>query len=111
MLLSKRFAQRRQRRPCLRQCRFLGGKIAAIGVALVELLLERVAHFADDGDEPDGGIDLPAQRRFGNDGNHQIGCQREIGRLDLKALYVRQSFKRLDGPAIEAPDVECVGHR
>ncbi len=35
----------------------------------------------------------------------------EIGRLDLEALHVGQRFEQLDGAAIEAPDVERVGHQ
>ena len=109
--LRQRLAQRRQRRLGLRQRRLLCREIAAIGVAQVQLALQRVAHLGVDRDDLNGRIDLAAQRSLGDGRDHEVRRQRKIGRLDLKALHVGKGFERFDRPPIEAPDVERVSHR
>ena len=51
-------------------------------------------------DELVGGVDLAAQRGLGDGGDHHVGGQRQIGRLDLKALLVglrRAATRRCGG--------------
>ena len=109
-LLGERLAQRRQGRPRLRQRGLLRRHVGAIGIARVELAAENVEHLGVGRDQLVGGLDLPAQRGFGDGGDHDIGAQREIGRLDLKTLIVGLCFKRLNGAAVETPNIERVGH-
>ena len=94
----------------LRQRRFLRRHVAAVGVARFELLAEDVEHLGVDRDELVGGLDLPAQRGFGDGGDHDVRAQRQIGRLDLKTLVVGLRLQRLNGAAVETPDVERVRH-
>ena len=109
-LLGERLAQRRQRRPDLRQGGFLRRHFAAVGVARFELLAEDVEHLGVDGNELVGGVDLAAQRGLGNGGERHVRGERQIGRLDLKALRVGLRRERLDGAAVETPDVEGIRH-
>ena len=110
-LLRECLAQRRQRCLGLRQSGFLRRQIAAIGIARVQLAPQCVAHRGVDRDELNCGVDLAAQRGFGDGRDGEVRRQRKIGRLDLEALHVGQGFERFDRSPIKPPDVERVRHR
>ncbi len=50
-----------------------------------------------------------AQRRLVDGGDHQVGRERQICRLELVALLVRQRHQRLDLPPVQPQDVRRVG--
>ena len=87
-LLRQRLAQRRQRRPRLRQRRLLGRDVGPIGIAQRQLALQDVEHLGVGRDQLVGGLDLAAQRGFGDGRDHDVCRQRQIGGLDLEALVV-----------------------
>ena len=82
--------------------------VAAVGIARVQLPPQDVEHLGVDRNELIGRVDLAAQRRLGDGGDRHVRGEREVGRLDLKALRVGERLERFDGAAIEAPDVEGV---
>ena len=55
-------------------------------------------------------LDLAAQRGLLDGRRHDIGGQRQIGRLQVVALGVRERLRRLDLPPIPTPHVQHIGH-
>jgi hypothetical protein len=110
VVLLQCLAQRRQRRLGLSESRLLHGKVAARDRALVELTPQCIDHLAIDRNQFIGGINLFSQRRLGDGCDRYVGGQCEIGRLDLKALHVRERLKRFDFASIKTPNIERVSY-
>ena len=65
--------------------------------------------FLVEGDDLDGCVDLAAQRRLLDRGDHHVGCERQIGGLDREALLIGQRLLRLHRASIEPPDIHGIG--
>jgi hypothetical protein len=70
------------------ELRLLRRNVAAADGAGRKLLPQPAEHFFVGGDELLGRIDLGAQRRLLDGGDHHIADQRQIGGLDLEALGI-----------------------
>jgi hypothetical protein len=56
-------------------------------------------------------LNLRPRRRLLNGGTDHVGCETDVGRLELKALHLRLSVQRFHLPTVAAEDVRNETHR
>jgi len=104
-LLAELVAQRRQGGLALREGCLLGGDVGHRTLADAESALQQGKGLTLDLDGALGGGDLAAQRGLGDGGDHDVGGEGEIGRLELEALLLGLGVERFGGTPRAAPQV------
>ncbi|OIQ66652.1 hypothetical protein GALL_517760 [mine drainage metagenome] len=105
------FLQRRQGGFRLRQRRPLGDDRTLCRCPEFNLALQQVELLALESGQRFGGLDLPAQCRFLYHGNHDIGAQGQVRRLELEALVIGLRLQRFQLPPVEAEHIGGIGHQ